>query len=190
MQVIFNDATELTIQAAAIVGNLLQIKTVSATREELLATDDIGEVIADSIITYFADPAHLQEIERLKAAGLRFTMDEVSAESSALAGKIIVISGNFSISRDEMKSIIERNGGRNSGSISGKTSYLLAGSKPGPEKMKKAEQLGIPVIGEEDLMHMIRPGSDEVCTVGGSDTGSGDSVERGSVRQEGQLTLF
>lgn len=163
---------------------------ISATREELLATDDIGEVIADSIITYFADPAHLQEIERLKAAGLRFTMDEVSAESSALAGKIIVISGNFSISRDEMKSIIERNGGRNSGSISGKTSYLLAGSKPGPEKMKKAEQLGIPVISEEDLMHMIRQGSDEVCTVGGSDTGSGDSVERGAVRQEGQLTLF
>ena len=163
---------------------------ISATMEELLATDDIGEVIADSIITYFADPAHLQEIERLKAAGLRFTMDEVSAESSALAGKIIVISGNFSISRDEMKSIIERNGGRNSGSVSGKTSYLLAGSKPGPEKMKKAEQLGIPVISEEDLMHMIRPGSDEVCTVGGSDTGSGDSVERGSVRQEGQLTLF
>ena len=76
--------------------------------------------------------------------------------SSALEGKTIVISGNFSISRDQMKALITSHGGKNSGSISGKTSWLLAGEKPGPEKLKKAEALGVPVISEEELMEICR----------------------------------
>ena len=79
--------------------------------------------------------------------------------SAALAGKTIVISGNFSISRDAMKRLIELHGGKNSGSISGKTSFILAGSKPGPEKMKKAEQLGIPVVSEDEFRSMLPDGA-------------------------------
>ena len=80
--------------------------------------------------------------------------------SDVLKGVTIVISGNFSISRDEMKALIEKNGGKNSGSVSGKTTYLLAGSKPGPEKIKKAAELGVRVISEEEFMGMI-PGAEQ-----------------------------
>ena len=129
---------------------------MAASREELLAVEDIGEVIADSVLAFFADSRNREEVERLKAAGLKFSMAEESSEvSDLLAGKTIVISGNFSISRDAMKALIEKNGGKNSSSISSRTSYLLAGSKPGPEKMKKAEQLGIEVIDEARLMQML-----------------------------------
>ena len=76
-----------------------------------------------------------------------------------MAGKIIVISGNFSVSRDEMKALIEAHGGKNSGSVSGKTSFLLAGSKPGPEKVKKAESLGIPILDEEAFRKLLPAGS-------------------------------
>ena len=129
---------------------------MAASREELLAVEDIGEVIADSVLAFFADSRNREEVERLKAAGLKFSMAEESSEvSDLLAGKTIVISGNFSISRDAMKALIEKNGGKNSSSVSSRTSYLLAGSKPGPEKMKKAEQLGIEVIDEARLMQML-----------------------------------
>lgn len=132
------------------------IDTVAAaTRERLLEVQDVGEVIADSVYEYFRDRKHLEDIDRLKAAGIRFSMENGAAASDALAGMTIVISGNFSVSRDEMKRLIEANGGRNSSSVSGKTSYLLAGSKPGPEKMKKAEELGVKVIGENEFRAMI-----------------------------------
>ena len=101
----------------------------AASKEELLAVPDVGEVIAQSVVDFFADERHRQEVLRLKAAGLRFSVEEdgsAPAGSDALAGKTIVISGNFSISRDEMKALIERHGGRNSGSVSGKTSFLHA----------------------------------------------------------------
>lgn len=127
----------------------------AATRERLLEVQDVGEVIADSVYEYFRDRKHLEDIDRLKAAGIRFSMENGAAASDALAGMTIVISGNFSVSRDEMKRLIEANGGRNSSSVSGKTSYLLAGSKPGPEKMKKAEELGVKVIGENEFRAMI-----------------------------------
>lgn len=131
-------------------------RIASASKEELLAVPDIGEVIAESIFSYFRDERHLLEIQRLKAAGLKFSSDApADSLSAALAGKTIVISGNFSISRDEMKALIEKNGGKNSSSLSSKTSYLLAGTKPGPEKMKKAETLGIEVIDEETFMSML-----------------------------------
>lgn len=156
---------------------------MSASREELLSVEDIGEVIADSIIDYFSKPEHLKEIQRLRDAGLKFSMDEEdsSATSDALEGKTIVISGNFSISREEMKALIEKNGGRNSSSVSSRTSFLLAGSKPGPEKMKKAAELGIRVIGESDLMEMIH-----------AEAGTGETAVAATEKKdaEGQLELF
>ena len=178
-------------------GNIDAI--MAADRQTLLSVDDIGDVIADSLLAYFAEPAHLREIERLRAAGLKFSIDEGAgtAVSSALAGKTIVISGNFSISRDEMKAFIEKHGGKNSSSVSGKTSYLLAGSKPGPEKMKKAEQLGIPVIAEEDLRKMTEDASAGI-TEGEATAGMGDRTADGTGLAgdaaddtgKGQLTLF
>lgn len=130
----------------------------SATRERLLEVQDVGEVIADSVYEYFRDNRHLSDIARLKAAGIRFSIEAASAASAALAGKTIVISGNFSIPRDEMKRLIEANGGKSSSSLSGRTSFLLAGSKPGPEKMKKASELGVKVISEGEFRNMLPSG--------------------------------
>ena len=158
-------------------GNIDRI--ASATKEELLAVPDIGDVIADSIFNYFRDERHLIEIQRLKAAGLKFSIDEPAENlSAALAGKTIVISGNFSISRDEMKALIEKNGGKNSSSLSSKTTYLLAGTKPGPEKMKKAADIGIEVIDEETFMRML-PGHVEttVQTADGSVSDQDNAAE-------------
>ncbi len=135
----------------------------SAGREDLLAVPDVGEVIADSIFAFFRDERHLIEIERLKAHGLHFTVENGgdAVSSDALEGKTIVISGTFSISRDDMKALIEKHGGKNSGSVSARTSFLLAGEKPGPEKLRKCESLGIPVIGEAEFMAMIPSSGDE-----------------------------
>ncbi len=134
-------------------GNIDAIAT--ATKDQLLEVQDVGDVIADSVYEYFRNSRHLSGIERLKAAGIQFSMEAKAAASDALAGKTIVISGNFSVSRDEMKRLIEANGGKNSSSVSGKTSYLLAGTKPGPEKMKKAGDLGVRIISEEEFRNMI-----------------------------------
>ena len=128
----------------------------AATLEELLNVDDVGQVIAESIYDYFWDESNTEVIARLKAAGLQFEMGKAQEKlSNGLEGKTIVISGNFSISRDDMKALIAAHGGKNSGSVSGKTSYLLAGEKAGPEKLKKAETLGVKVITEEEFMNMI-----------------------------------
>ncbi len=128
----------------------------SATREELLEVPEVGEVIADSIFHYFLDVENCREIEALRAAGLRMSVEESARKlSAALEGKTLVISGNFSISRDAMKALIEAHGGKNSSSVSGKTSYLLAGSKPGPEKLKKAADLGVEVIDEAAFRALI-----------------------------------
>ena len=125
----------------------------TATREDLLAVDDIGEVIADSVLAYFADGVNTDTIDRLKAAGLRFEVEkEAEALSESLKGMTIVISGNFSISRDQMKAQIVAHGGKNSGSVSGKTAFLLAGEKAGPEKLKKAESLGVRIIDEKTFI--------------------------------------
>ena len=134
-------------------GNIDAIAT--ATKEQLLEVQDVGEVIADSVFEYFRDSRHLADIDRLKVAGIRFSMEAKAAVSDALAGKTIVISGNFSVSREEMKRLIEANGGKNSSSVSGKTSYLLAGGKPGPEKIKKAGELGVSIISEEEFRNML-----------------------------------
>ena len=135
-------------------GNIDAI--MNATKEELLNVDDVGEVIAESILEFFSEEANRDIVSRLKEAGLRFEADAAPEQLSAeLEGKTIVISGNFSISRDEMKALIAANGGKNSGSISGKTSFLLAGEKAGPEKLKKAEALGVSIISEEEFRQMI-----------------------------------
>lgn len=139
-------------------GNIDNIEKADVT--QLLEVQDVGEVIAESVYNFFQDDRHRLEIQRLKADGLKMSMEAPAQNlSAALTGKTIVISGNFSISRDEMKELIALHGGKNSGSLSGKTSYLLAGSKPGPEKMKKAEQLGIPVINEEEFRSMLPDGA-------------------------------
>lgn len=127
----------------------------SATREQLLEVEDIGDVIADSVVAYFSDPKHQEMIASLRNAGLKFSMDVTEDVSDVLAGMTIVISGNFSISRDEMKHLVEINGGKNGSSVSGKTSFLLAGSKPGPEKIRKAEALGVRIMDEAEFMAMI-----------------------------------
>ena len=127
-----------------------------ATVEELLGVSDVGEVIARSIYEFFRDETNLETVARLRSAGLQFEMSEGPKRlSDALEGKTIVISGNFSISRDEMKALIAAHGGKNSSSVSGKTTYLLAGEKAGPEKLKKAESLGIKIISETDFYEMI-----------------------------------
>ena len=140
-------------------GNIDAI--AAAEKEELLNTEDIGEIIADSIYSYFRNPDNLEILKRLKQAGLKFESDKQKENiSDLLKGMTIVISGNFSISREAMKELIVLNGGKNSGSISGKTSFLLAGEKAGPEKLKKAESLGVKIISEEDFYQMTGEAQD------------------------------
>lgn len=124
----------------------------AASLEDLLQVPDVGEVIAKSVYEYLLDVRHSIEIQRLRAHGIKFSVEEKGGpQSDKLKGKTIVISGNFSISRDAMKELIMSNGGKNSGSVSNSTSFLLAGTKPGPEKLKKCESLGIPVMTEEEF---------------------------------------
>ncbi len=130
----------------------------TATKEELMAIDDVGDQIADNIIAYFANIKNQEIVSRLRQAGLQMEAEggEWKAESDKLAGKTIVISGTFNQhSRDEYKDIIEANGGKNSGSVSKKTSFILAGENMGPEKRKKAESLGVPLVSEEEFLDML-----------------------------------
>ena len=131
-------------------------RIASASREELLMLADIGEVTAGSVYDFMHDPVQLEELARLKAAGLQFSgAPAAAALSSALEGKTIVISGNFSISRDAMKELIAAHGGKAGSSVSGRTAFLLAGTKPGPEKLRQCEKLGIPVVSEDEFMKML-----------------------------------
>ena len=130
----------------------------SATLQQLTDIDGIGEVIAKSVITYFHNPANMEIVNRLRAYGLqmRLSDEQMQAQGTKLAGKSIVISGVFARhSRDEYKRIIEENGGKNVGSISGKTSFILAGDNMGPAKLQKAEKLGVPIVDEDTFLGMI-----------------------------------
>ena len=130
----------------------------AATLQELTDIDGVGEVIAKSVITYFHNPINMEIVNRLRAYGLQMSLSEeqMQATSTKLAGKSIVISGVFTHhSRDEYKRIIEQNGGKNVGSISGKTSFILAGDNMGPAKLQKAEKLGVPIVDEETFLEMI-----------------------------------
>ena len=129
-----------------------------ATFEELITVDEIGERIAQSVVAYFADNQNVETLERLKTFGLQMSLSEekLQAHGDALAGLSIVISGTFSQhSRDEYKVMIEMNGGKNVGSVSAKTSFILAGENMGPEKLKKAEKLGVKLLTETEFLAMI-----------------------------------
>ena len=128
----------------------------AASLEDLLSVEDVGDVIAQSIYDFFRNPLNVTMVERLREAGLQMSARKSQGPvSDVLSGKTIVISGNFSISRDDMKKLIASNGGRNSGSVSGKTDFLLAGEKPGPEKIRKAEALGVRIISEAEFMELV-----------------------------------
>ena len=130
----------------------------AATLDELLQINGIGMVIAESVIRYFHDESNLRIVDRLRAKGVTMALseEELNAHSDILAGQSIVVSGVFSLhSRDEYKTMIEQNGGKNVGSISSKTAFVLAGANMGPAKLEKANKLGIPVISEEEFLKRI-----------------------------------
>lgn len=129
-----------------------------ATLEQLLAVDGVGQVIAESIIHYFHDERCIAILERLRQAGLQMSLSEetLAGQTDILSGQSIVISGVFAQhSRDEYKAIIEQNGGKNVGSISKNTSFVLAGENMGPAKLEKAQKLGVRIVNEEEFLKMI-----------------------------------
>ena len=130
----------------------------NANLEKLINIDEIGEKIAQSILTYFANPLNRELIERLKSTGLQLYRreEDLSGYTDKLAGQSIVISGVFTHhSRDEYKELIEKNGGKNVGSISAKTSFILAGENMGPAKLEKAHKLGIKLMSEDEFLTLI-----------------------------------
>lgn len=131
---------------------------MNASYEQLVAVEEIGPRIAQSVIDYFSDFENLNQLYRLRAYGLQFTLSEeaLAGKSTVLAGKTFVISGVFDKhSRDEYKFMIEQNGGKNTGSISAKTDYVLAGANMGPAKLEKAQSLGIRIISEDEFLTML-----------------------------------
>lgn len=130
----------------------------NATYEQLVAVDEIGDAIARSVLDYFSIESNRLLIERLKAYGVQFTLSEehLSGKTDILNGQTFVISGTFSLhSRDEYKVLIEKNGGKNVGSVSAKTDYILAGENMGPAKLEKAQKLSVKIISEEEFLKMI-----------------------------------
>ena len=139
-----------------------QFKTIDAlaeaSEETLVAVDEIGARIAQSVVSFFSEEANQDLIKRLKDYGLQLELDASVLENQTekLQGQTFVISGVFSkVSRTELKKLIEDNGGKASGSISSKTNYLVAGENMGPSKLQKAEKLGVPIISEDDFLTMI-----------------------------------
>ena len=132
---------------------------MNATYEQLVAVDEIGERIAASVREFFSAPDNRELVGKLKSAGLSFEVEQDGApegNTELLKGKSIVVSGVFSLhSRDEYKAMIENNGGKNVGSVSGATSFILAGENMGPSKLEKAGKLGVRIVGEEEFLEMI-----------------------------------
>ena len=131
---------------------------MTAQMQDLMQVDGVGEVIAKSVVAYFASPENLRIVERLRGYGLQMCLSEeqLQGQTDKLAGKSIVISGVFARhSRDEYKQMIEQNGGKNVGSISAKTSFILAGENMGPAKLQKAEKLGIAIVSEDEFLKML-----------------------------------
>jgi DNA ligase (NAD+) len=137
--------------------NIAQLS--KATVEELVTIDEIGQRIAESVVEYFQKPEHIHQIQLLQSYGLQFEVDEVAItlESNKLSGKTFVISGVFEdYSREELKELIENNGGKILSSISAKLNYLVAGDNMGPSKLEKAQKLNIPLISEGALLEMLK----------------------------------
>jgi DNA ligase (NAD+) len=129
---------------------------ISASREQLMESEEVGAKIADAIIEYFADETNMVIIERLRRAGLQFEAEQKALQSEALTGKNFVISGLFTLhSRDELKEMIEANGGKNLAAVSANVDYVVAGRNMRPAKLQKAEKLGIKIITEQELVDMI-----------------------------------
>lgn len=130
---------------------------ILASQEELVAVDEIGEKIAESVVAFFAKAEHTALIERLKSYGvqLEISADLLASQSDTLAGKTFVVSGVFEMPRNDLKKLIEDNGGKVSSSISSKTSYVVAGDKMGPSKLQKAENLGVAIISEKEFLDLI-----------------------------------
>ncbi|WP_067035826.1 NAD-dependent DNA ligase LigA [Allomuricauda sp. CP2A] len=129
-----------------------------ASHEELVAVDEIGERIAESVIKFFSEPTNLEIIDRLKSYGLQFSLSEAQLENQTdkLKGQTFVVSGVFeNISRNDLKKLIEDNGGKVASSISSKTSFVVAGDNMGPSKKTKAESLGVPIISEQEFMEKL-----------------------------------
>jgi len=136
--------------------NIENIQT--AKKEELVEIDEIGERIAESVVDWFSKEEHIQFIQKLKEVGLQFQIssEKLSGRTEKLAGLSIIISGTFEkYSRDELKEMVEKNGGKNVGSISKNTSYVLAGENMGPSKLDKANQLGVKIISENEFLKML-----------------------------------
>lgn len=167
----------------------------NASMQQLMEVEGVGEVIAKSVIAYFHNPVNQDIVERLRSYGLQMQLSEeqITGASNKLAGKSIVISGVFAKhSRDEYKALIEQHGGKNVGSISGKTSFILAGDNMGPSKLQKAEKLGIPLVNEDDFLDMIR--GDVVAATeneaAAEDVAAPIQEEKPRADANGQLSLF
>jgi len=167
----------------------------NASMQQLMEVEGVGEVIAKSVIAYFHNPVNQNIVERLRSYGLqmRLSEEQINGASDKLAGKSIVISGVFAKhSRDEYKALIEQHGGKNVGSISGKTSFILAGDNMGPSKLQKAEKLGIPLVNEDDFLDMIE--GDVVAATeneaAADDTDAHIQEEKPRADANGQLSLF
>ena len=133
---------------------------MSASREALMESEEVGDKIADAIIDHFADPVNLTIIEFLKAAGLQFEAEAVRRDSNILEGKNIVVSGKFTLhSRDELKALIEQHGGKNQSGVSANTDFIIAGENMGPAKLQKAEKLGVKILSESDFVEIINGNS-------------------------------
>ncbi|SDN08853.1 DNA ligase (NAD+) [Pedobacter steynii] len=148
-----------TVARKLAVGTKHIDKLTSASLEELVAIDEIGQRIAESIIEYFGKPEHLQQIDLLKGYGLQFEVveKEITLESDKLTGKTFVISGVFeNYSREELKEMIENNGGKILSGISAKLNYLVAGDNMGPSKLEKANKLNVPLISVDDLLELLK----------------------------------
>ncbi|MFT6324435.1 MAG: DNA ligase (NAD+) [Halieaceae bacterium] len=147
------------VVAKTLARNLKSIdQLMNASAEQLMEVNEIGKVIVQSILDYFSVSRHRELILRMKELGfnLEISEEEASLTSQKLQGLSIVISGIFvTHSRDELKKMIEFNGGKNSGSISKKTAFIVAGDKMGPSKLEKAEKLGVEIISENDLMNLL-----------------------------------
>ena len=132
---------------------------IQASYEQLIAIDEVGERIAQSIMMYFSQEENLDIIARLRNFGLQMKMaeDKITPHSTILQGKSIVISGTFTLhSRDEYKEMIEKNGGKNISSVSAKTDFILAGENMGPAKLEKAHKLGVSIINEKEFLDMLQ----------------------------------
>ena len=172
------------VVAKTIVAEYHDIDTLmKASVEALSAINTVGEVIALSVKSFFEDERNLRMVERLREAGLQFSKTEEtrSDKPQILAGKSLIVSGKFSIERDALKRIIEAYGGKNVSSISSKTDYVVAGDNMGPEKRKKAESLGIPILSEAEFMAIIH----EEDSGDGSEMGKNVTNDAAS-----QLSLF